>query len=204
MAEPNSGIVEHVGERHKGPKRSPVERILETASELFYRNGIASTGVDTIVEKAGVAKMTLYKNFGGKDELIAAYLRARDERWRASLKEVTDRFEGPFERLLAVFEAYGQWLVSDGLRGCGFVNAAVELADSNHPAFAVAQQHKSAIGGHLATLAAEAGVKEPEELAEQLLILLEGAAVMAMIRRSAEPLDTARSVAVRLVAAARA
>jgi AcrR family transcriptional regulator len=204
MAEPDGGIVENVSESPGGPKRSPVERIIETASELFYRNGIRTMGVDTIVEQAGVAKMTLYKHFGGKDELIAAYLRARDERWRVSLEEVTDRFEEPAERLLAVFEAYGQWLVSDGLRGCGFVNAAAELADPNHPAFAVAQQHKSGIGGHLATLAAEAGVKEPEELADQLLILLEGAAVMAMIRRSAEPLDTARSVAVRLVAAARA
>ncbi len=204
MAEPNGGTVENTGERSEGRKKPPVERILETASELFYRDGIGTTGVDTIVEKAGVAKMTLYKHFGGKDELIAAYLRARDERWRASLKEITDRFEGPVERLLAVFEAYGQWQVSDGLRGCGFVNAAAELANPDHPAFAVAQQHKLGVRDHLATLAAEAGVKEPEELAEQLLILLEGAVVMAMMRRSAEPLDTARSLAVRLVAAARA
>lgn len=185
------------------PKTSAAQRILETASGLFYRDGIGATGVDTIVEKAGVAKMTLYKHFRGKDELIAAYLRERDRRWLTSLKEITDEFDEPVDRLLAVFEAYGRWLVSDGLRGCGFVNAAAELADPNHPAFVVAQRHKSGVRNFLAALATEAGVKTPRELAGELLILLEGAAVMAMICRNTEPLDIARSVAVRLVATAR-
>lgn len=181
------------------PSSGAAERILRTASELFYRDGIGATGVDKIVEEAGVAKMTLYKHFGGKDELIASYLRDRDKRWRASLEEITDRFDEPTQRLLAVFEAYGQWLISDSLRGCGFVNAAAELADPRHPAYIVAQEHKLGLRDHLVALAAEAGVKQPKVLADQLLLLLEGAAVTAMVWSSPEPLDTARAAAVQLI-----
>lgn len=181
-------------------KSSAVERILETASDLFRREGIRAVGVDTIVERAGVAKMTLYKHFGGKDELVAAYLRARDERWRTSLREITDRYTDPERRLLAVFDAYGQWLVGDDFRGCSFVNATAEFADPSHPARAVARAHKEGLRKHLAAAAAEAGVQDPDTLADQLLILLEGATVTAAIRRSSEPLHSARAVAELLVA----
>lgn len=180
-------------------KRPAAERVLKSASELFYRDGIAATGVDTIVEHAGVAKRTLYKNFGGKDELVAAYLRDRDERWRASLKEVTDRYDDPNERLLAVFDAYGEWLVGDELRGCAFINAASEIADPAHPAPEVALAHKEGVKEHLATLAAEAGQEEPDVLAEKLLLLLEGATVTASMRKSSEPLGTARTMARSLI-----
>ncbi len=183
----------------KARKRPAAERVLRSASELFYRDGIAATGVDTIVEHASVAKRTLYNNFGGKDELVAAYLRDRDKRWRASLKEVTDRYEGPVERLLAAFEAYGEWLVGDEYRGCAFINAASEIADPNHPARAVALSHKAGVKEHLESLAAEAGLREPEVLAEKLLLLLEGATVTASMRKSREPLDTAQAMARSLV-----
>ena len=180
-------------------KKPAAERVLRSASELFYRDGIAATGVDTIVEHAGVAKRTLYNNFDGKDELVAAYLRDRDERWRASLKEVTDRYEDPVERLLAAFEAYGEWLVGDEYRGCAFINAASEIADPDHPAWAVALSHKAGVKEHLERLAAESGLREPDILAEKLLLLLEGATVTASMRKSREPLDTARTVARSLV-----
>ena len=176
-------------------KRPAAEKVLRSASDLFYRNGIAATGVDTIVEHAGVSKRTLYNNFGGKDELVAAYLRDRDERWRASLEEITNRYEDPEERLLATFEAYGEWLVGDDYRGCAFINAASEIADPDHPARAVALSHKKGVQEHLASLAAQAGLQEPDTLAEQLLLLLEGATVTASMRKSHEPLDIARSTA---------
>jgi AcrR family transcriptional regulator len=126
-------------------KRPAAEKVLRSASDLFYRNGIAATGVDTIVEHAGVSKRTLYNNFGNKDKLVAAYLRDRDERWRTSLEEITDRYEDPAERLLATFEAYGEWLVGDDYRGCAFINAASEIADPDHPARAVALSHKKGV-----------------------------------------------------------
>ncbi len=126
-------------------KRPAAEKVLRSASDLFYRNGITATGVDTIVEHAGVSKRILYNNFGGKDELVAAYLRDRDERWRMSLEETTNRYEDPKERLLATFEAYGEWLVGDDYRGCAFINAATEIADPDHPARAVALSHKKGV-----------------------------------------------------------
>jgi len=186
----------------RGPtvrKRPAAGKVLRSASELFYRYGIAATGVDTIVEHAGVSKRTLYNNFGGKDQLVAAYLRDRDERWRASLEKIIDRYENPEERLLAVFEAYGEWLVGDDYRGCAFINAASEIADPDHPARAAALSHKKGVQEHLASLAAQAGLQEPETLAEELLLLLEGATVTASMRKRHEPFDTARATARSLV-----
>lgn len=183
----------------KTRKRPAADKVLRSASELFYRNGIAATGVDTVVEHAGVAKRTLYNNFGGKDELVAAYLRDRDERWCVSLKETTDRYEDPKGRLLAVFEAYGEWLVSDGYRGCAFINAASEIAKADHPAREIALAHKKRVKEHLATLAKEAGLRDPGALAEKLLLLLEGAMVTASMRKSHEPLNVARNMARDLV-----
>ncbi len=180
-------------------KRPAAEKVLRSASDLFYRNGIAATGVDTIVEHAGVSKRTLYNNFGGKDELVAAYLRDRDARWCTSLEEITNRYEDPKERLLATFEAYGEWLVGDDYRGCAFINAASEIADPDHPARAVALSHKKRVQEHLASLAAQAGLHEPETLAEELLLLLEGAMVTASMRKSQKSLNTARATAQSLV-----
>ncbi|CAN5881705.1 TetR/AcrR family transcriptional regulator [soil metagenome] len=176
------------------------ERILTTASRLFYEEGIRAVGVDAISEQADVSKVTLYKNFGSKGELVAAYLRLRDERWRAVLARDTDRYVHPTERLLAFFDAYGEYLFDEeGYRGCAFINAAAELPDTDHPAWSVIQEHKDGIWRHLSVLATEAGFKDPEATAERLLILLEGAWVTAVVRRSVEPLDCARDIAVKLL-----
>src|SRR5215210_731960 len=187
------------GEKRTMRRRPGAERLLEAASELFYREGIRAVGVDTVSERAGVSKRTLYNRFGGKDELVAEYLRRRDERWRAYLREATERVIGPREKLLAVFSAYGEWLVGEDFRGCAFANAAAEIPDPNHPARIVARRHKEGVKDCLTTLAREAGFDEPEALAERLLLLLEGATATAAMRRSGEPLDVARSVALELM-----
>lgn len=175
------------------------DRILATASQLFYKDGIKSTGVAAIVREAGVTKMTLYAHFSGKDELIATYLKDRDDRWRQSLAQVTNGLEVPTDKLLVVFEAYGEWLVSDSLRGCGFINACAEISDPTHPARVVAAEHKLAVREHLAYLAREICASDPNELAERLLLLLEGAAVTSMIRQDDDPLYTAKSTASELI-----
>ena len=172
---------------------------MEAASDLFYREGIRAVGVDTISSKAGVSKRTLYNRFGGKAELVAEYLRRRDERWRVYLQEQTEGVADPREKLLAVFGAYEDWLVGDDFRGCAFANAAAEIPDPDHPARIVAQRHKEGVREHMAALAKEAGFDEPEALAERLLLLLEGAAATAAMRRSGEPLGVARSVALELL-----
>ena len=172
---------------------------MEAASELFYREGIGAVGVDTISERAGVSKRTLYNRFAGKDELVAEYLHRRDERWRVYLQGVSERVVEPREKLLAVFGAYGEWLVGEGFRGCAFANAVAEIPDPDHPARIVARKHKEGVREYLSALAKEAGVDEPESLAERLLILLEGATATAAMRRSGEPLGVARSVALELM-----
>lgn len=172
------------------------ERILSTVSRMFYEEGIRAVGVDAIAEEADVSKITIYNNFGSKDELVAAYLRRRDERWRAVLERDTDRRADPIERLLAAFDAYGDYLFDEeGYRGCAFINAAAEIPEEDHPARAVIRDHKNGTWEHLSALAAAAGFESPEALAERLLILLEGAWVTAVVRRSAEPLNAAREVA---------
>ena len=187
-------------EEKRATRRRPgAERLLEAASDLFYREGIRAVGVDTISSKAGVSKRTLYNRFGGKAELVAEYLRRRDERWRVYLQEQTEGVADPREKLLADFGAYEEWLVGEDFRGCAFANAAAEIPDPDHPARIVAQRHKEGVREHMAALAKEAGFDEPEALAERLLLLLEGAAATAAMRRSGEPLGVARSVALELL-----
>jgi AcrR family transcriptional regulator len=190
---------ERTGEEKRARRRPGAERLLEAASGLFYREGIRAVGVDTISEKAGVSKRTLYNRFGGKDELVAEYLRRRDESWRAYLQGATEGIVDPGEKLLAVFGAYGEWLAGGDFRGCPFANAVAEIPDPDHPARIVARRHKEGVREHLAALAKEARFDEPETLAERLLLLLEGATVMVAMRRSCEPLEAARSLARELL-----
>lgn len=180
-------------------RRPAAERLLKVASELFYREGIRAVGVDTLSEKAGVSKRTLYNRFGGKDELVAAYLRHRDERWRARLGEVAEGLTEPREKLLAIFRVYEEWISGEGFRGCAFANAAAEIPDPNHPARIAAQEHKNGVRGYLAAVVAEAGLDNPETLSEHLLLLLEGATATAAMRRDGEPLKVARSAALDLI-----
>lgn len=179
---------------------SAAERILQAASELFYEEGIRAVGVDTIVERAGVAKMTLYKNFGSKDELVAAYLRARDERWRAWFEDAIEhRADSPKEKLLAVFDAYGEWMERESPRGCAFINAFAEIADPAHPAREVVREQKGWMLWYLTGLTSDAGAEEPGELAERLFVLLEGATVAGVMRSVADSVRKARQVAAALV-----
>jgi AcrR family transcriptional regulator len=191
---------QRAGEKRRATRKRPgAERLLEAASELFYREGIGAVGVDTVSERAGVSKRTLYNRFGGKDELVAEYLRRRDARWRAYLRGVTEGVEDPGEKLLAVFTAYEEWLVGEDFRGCPFANAAAEIPDPDHPARVVARRHKEGVRDHLEVLAEEAGFDDPRTLAERLLLLLEGAAATAAMRRSRESVGAAISIARELL-----
>jgi len=186
------------GERSRTPA---AERILRSASEMFYRKGIRAVGVDSIAAEAGVTKKTLYEKFGSKDELVAAYLRARDERWGGWIVEfVEGRGGSATERLLSTFDALEEWMERENYRGCGFVNAAAEFPDADHPARAVVLEQKRWMRGYLAELATEAGAEDPVDLAERLLILHEGATVASSLGVSPEAVRKARQIAVGLVA----
>lgn len=152
-------------------------RILDTAAGLFYDQGLHAIGVDTIARAAGVTKKTLYDRFGSKDELIAMYLRERDERWRAKLTRAVERAADPRERLLATFDALGAWMRAENPRGCAFVNAFAELPDPDHPGHQVAADQKEWLLAYLTRLATDAGVPDPKRLGRRLLLLHEGATV---------------------------
>ena len=184
------------------PASAARERILETASCLFYERGIRAVGVDTIVAEANVAKTTLYQHFKTKDDLIEAYLQASDQNlraWFATLLDAGD--DPPEERLLAVFRQMGDWVARAGFRGCGFINASLELADRTHPGSVVAASHKDFIRNGFAALARETGVTDPDRLARELLVLLDGAFAGAAMQGSVAPFETAERAAARLLRA---
>ncbi len=157
------------------------ERILETAYELFSRHGTRAVGVDRIIAEAGTAKMTLYRNFTSKEELIVAFLAAREERWtRGWLQaEVEQRADTPADRLLAIFDVFGEWFALPDFEGCSFINVMLELTDREDPARIASVGHLSVIREFLAGLAAEAGVEDPDALAHQWHILMKGSIVAA-------------------------
>jgi AcrR family transcriptional regulator len=158
----------------------PRERILSAASELFYRHGIRAVGVEAIAEAAGTNKMTLYRHFSSKDELVAEYLRclARDSGhlWDELEANHPGDAKAQLRGWLAAMQAH---VLDTDQRGCALANAAVELPEKEHPARCVIEQYKTAQRNRLAALCGGAGVAEPELLADELFLLLEGAHVSA-------------------------
>ena len=156
--------------------------LIDTALELFNRDGYHATGIDKILAESGVAKMTLYKHFKSKDELILAALARRDRRWRRWLERATGRrTETPHERLLAVFGALGQWFVSPEFQGCMFIRAAGEYGETGNPIHMAAARHQSDVLHLLRELCAAAGAARPAQLARRLMLLIQGATVIAQV-----------------------
>jgi AcrR family transcriptional regulator len=183
-----------------GPGLTPgAQRILDTASTLFYERGIHAVGVDTIAEEAGVTKRTLYDRFGSKEVLVEQYLRARDRRWLALRAEAVDG-AGPdaVDRLCAVFDASAAWSASDGGRGCGFTNAHAEFSDPAHPVAQLVAAQKQELLDLFRGIAVDAGVTDAH-VADALLALHEGALVAHGVGVGADPWVSAREAAVRLV-----
>lgn len=155
--------------------KSARTRILEAAAELFYREGIRAVGIDAVIAHSGVAKMSLYRNFAGKDELVAAFLEYRDQIYWAWWDKVTARHPGDAQgQIRAIFEAVGKRTANPDYRGCPFINTAVEFPDLDHPGRIVALANKLELRKRLRGLAEMAGAHDPAMLADQLLLLIEG------------------------------
>jgi AcrR family transcriptional regulator len=153
-------------------------RILDTASRLFYRDGFHAVGIDTIIAESGVAKMTLYRHFPSKDDLIAAYLEESNRTFWEWLEGAMAADAGaPRRQLLAVFEEVEVLATSPSCLGCTFQGAAAEFPDLDHPGHRVALAHKQAVLARLRILAVDAGARDPEGLANGLLLLMDGAFV---------------------------
>ena len=158
------------------------ERVLEAAYELFSRGGVASTGVDTVIAEAGVAKMTLYRNFGSKEELALAFLELREQRWTYGwvATEVAERAGTPAEMLLTIFDVFEEWFARDDFEGCAFINVMVELHGQDSPVGDASKRHLANVRTILAGLAAQAGIEEPDSFAHQWQLLMKGSIVAAM------------------------
>lgn len=182
-------------ELEKGPTgqrrgRGARERILGASQELFREQGINRTGMDQLCAAAQVSKRTAYQHFGGKDELVTEYLRGLDP---AVLPGVFDRPDlTPRERLLAAFD------IPPTTPLCPYIAAAVELHDPRHPASRYARDYKKAVAARLADTAREAGAADPEQLGEQLALLLDGAAARSRVL-DADAFPTAAAIAAVLI-----
>jgi len=169
------------------------EHLIETALALFNEQGYRATGIDRILAESGVAKMTLYKHFKSKDELILAAIRRRDERWLTWFRgRVESRADTPGARLLAVFEVLDDWFARPDFNGCMFIKAAAEYPDLDHPIHAAAALHHRNVMAYLKDLAAAAGAKRPARLARDILLLMQGAIAVTQVNG---PLGAAREAA---------
>ncbi|TQN27619.1 TetR family transcriptional regulator [Haloactinospora alba] len=175
------------------PQPSARERLLAAAGELFYAHGINATGIDAVVARADVALATLYKQFGGKDRLVAAYLEDRDRRWRADWEAAIAAAATPRHRVVALFDALERWWAAEGgYRGCAQVDAAVEITDAEHPALAAITEHKAHLRRRLTELTRAAGAAEPEQAAADIVVIYEGTITALLLRSVPDPLERAR------------
>ena len=180
-ARPYSGNVPKREAPRTEQTRSGRDRILTAAYDLFSRSGVRAVGVDTITAEADVAKMTLYRNFGSKNDLALAFLELREERWvKGWLQPETQaRAASPAGRLLAIFEIFTEWFEHDDFEGCPFVTSLLEFEDRDNPVRQACVEHLAGIRAYLCELATAAGAQDPERLAAQWHVLLQGSIVAA-------------------------
>ncbi|OJV82190.1 MAG: TetR family transcriptional regulator [Cellulomonas sp. 73-92] len=180
---------------------SASERLLDAAGELFYAEGVHSVGIDRVIERAGVAKASLYNTFGSKESLVAAYLHQRHERTRVRVEAALAGATTPRERILAVFEAQARQMAEPGYRGCAFVAASVE-APSGGAVGLASHEYRAWLRGLFAGPARELGVAQPDELARRLHLIYDGASIAGWMDSDHDAAAEARAAAETLIDAA--
>ena len=180
------------------------QRILDTASTLFYERGVRAVGVDLVVDESGVAKTSLYRHFRTKDDLIVAFLEREDVEFWAQWDEVAARHaDDPVAEIEAHMRWIGKRLARANYRGCPQVNVAAEFAEAGHPAREVSRRHMQAMRKRLAELARRFGALRPNDLAAQLGVLVNGAFVSASMLTPDEATRVLLASARAMLAAAR-
>jgi AcrR family transcriptional regulator len=176
------------------------EQIVDAASQLFSRQGVRATGVDTLIASAGVAKATFYRHFPSKNDLIVAWLNDGRTHWLDRVRRRANEIaRGSGESIPAFFEAVGEWLEADGWRGCPYLNTAIELADPDHPADPVVQAFLSDVRKHLTDMARSAGRSDPARIGAQLEAVLAGAISLSAATHGSGPVRDARDAALSLL-----
>jgi len=176
------------------------ERLMDTAAALFNANGIRATGIDSILAKAGVARMTLYRNYGNKDGLVRSVLQRESAAWLALLDQELGGMRGTAdERLCAYFDLLERWFAQPDFRGCSFINAVAEAPLEGDCVKPIAAAHRQASVAFLVRLLDDAGLPDLESLADQIVMLADGATVGAMITGDISLLRRARAAALAVV-----
>ena len=183
--------------------RKPVrERILETAAEMFYRDGIRAVGIDAIIARSDVAKMSLYRHFSSKDALVAAWLEDRNAFfWRRWDRAEAARGDDPRSRLEGILDMIASTVSQRQWRGCPFLNTGTEFPEPDHPARGIILANKQAVRVRLRTLAAAAGARDPDVLAQQLQLLIDGAYAIGQSLGPEGPAKTVAGAGRALIAA---
>jgi len=180
-------------------KASARERLLAAADELFYAEGVHTVGIDRIIERAGVAKASLYSAFGSKEELVRAYLEGRHELRRKRLLAGLERFDNPRDRLLGVFDVLAEVTGTPGFRGCAFYNASAESVAEGGAVEQVSNANRAWTRGLFTELARDAGVVDAPGLADQLMVIYDGASVGARMDKHPGAAVLARGIAAGLL-----
>ena len=184
-----------------GARATARERLLAAANELFYNEGVHTVGIDRVIERAGVAKASLYNTFGSKDELVGAYLEMRHASVAQRITQAVERYDTPRERLLAVFEGQEELFAQPGYRGCAFARASAE----SHPGDLVEQAtegYRAWVRSLFTRLAEEAGVPDAPGLARQFHLLYDGSGLSARLDHDPTSAEAARTAAAALLDAA--
>jgi AcrR family transcriptional regulator len=179
------------------PRRSARDRLLASADQLFYREGVHTVGIDRIIEHAGVAKATLYNTFGSKDELVRAYLRSRHASTADRITGALQRYRTPRTRILGVFDALGEIFADPEFHGCAFVSATSEAHGASVEE--AAAEYRVWVRALFTELAEQTGARSPKTLAHQLHLLYDGASVSAGMDQHSRAAETARAAATVLL-----
>ncbi len=187
----------------EGNRPRAAERILASARQLFYQQGIRAVGVDEIVSRAGVTKPSLYRSYASKDELAASYLRAYEiEFWEKFNRAMAGTAGDPRQRLLDYLAGLAHRAVAPDYRGCGLSNAAVEYPEPDHPARHVGERHKHELRQRLREIAAQIGARDPELLGDGLMLLIEGSFLSGQMFHGQGPSANVTRAATLLIDAA--
>jgi AcrR family transcriptional regulator len=169
------------GKPPSAAEESGRERVRRAAYELFSRDGTQTVGVDAVIARAGTAKMTLYRNFPSKDDLILDFLRRREQLWTREWLEAESRRRGetPRQQLLAIFDVFSEWFSKPDFEGCAFLTTMIEINDPGHPVHQAAVGHLANIRAYLAERAAAAGITDADAFARKWHILMKGSIMAA-------------------------
>lgn len=179
--------------------RNLQEHILKTASELFYKQGIKATGIDSIIKSTGVAKMSLYKYYPSKDDLVLAHLESSAFKLKQTILIGINEEKEPIQKIFKIFDIFEEIINSPNFRGCPFINASTEYADVNHPIHQFSADFYQYFCFLLSDLARDANISNYQDLSKQLAILISGAIVTEQIQKNSGAMQNVNKVAKLLI-----